>query len=184
MKSIVAVCVIILLVPFCGYRLRSQDFDIDDEEQENLMGIINIDDSVSRVIDGRKYLYYIKGHIGHIWSLVIPCDDRYIFVAGNTRSNSCSIDTVYVNNKILEWGTDTLESFHNLKSVDIDYYWPFYERLVLFSAENKVVFDCSNMVCYSGVDSMAFNQKLNSLKYLMYWIATPPEVQEKLSSPF
>lgn len=36
---------------------------------------------------------------------------------------------------------------------------------------------------FSGTDSLTFNKKLNELKYFMYWIACPTEVQEKLPTP-
>ncbi len=36
---------------------------------------------------------------------------------------------------------------------------------------------------YSGTDSVNFNNKLNNLKYFMYWIAVPIEIQEKLPTP-
>ena len=62
-------------------------------------------------------------------------------------------------------------------------YSPFYERLALFSSPKEIVFDCTNTNTYSGTDSITFNKKLNKLKYLMYWFATPMDIQKKLPSP-
>lgn len=64
-----------------------------------------------------------------------------------------------------------------------DSYWPFHERLVLFSSKKEIIFDCADTNTYSGTDSVTFNKKLNELKYLMYWMASPKENQKKLPTP-
>ena len=72
---------------------------------------------------------------------------------------------------------------HRMKPVENISYWPFYERLVLFSSKKEIIFDCMQTNSFRGTDSLTFNKKLNELKYFMYWIACPTEVQEKLPTP-
>ena len=73
--------------------------------------------------------------------------------------------------------------YHELKPTDYKSYWPIYSRLALFSAEKEIIFDYSNEDSYIGVDSMVFSEKLNELTYLLYWLAMPSDIQEKLPSP-
>ena len=70
-----------------------------------------------------------------------------------------------------------------MNSVYCEFYWPFYERLVLYSDNAKLMFDSENAISYSGPDSVYFNEKLNRLKYFMYWSALDIEVQKKLPMP-
>lgn len=147
--------------------------------------IRNFSDSITSIVDNKEFLYYIRGHHGHIWSLVVPDKNRYILVSGNTRNNDCRIDTVSLHAPVLKWGLDTMTFYcHNMKQLEDMSYEPFfYERLVLFSPQKEVIFDCTNTDAYCSPDSAIFNTKLNNLKYLMYWIAVPIEIRERLPSP-
>lgn len=166
-----------LIVGFmaCSSSLNKPHFDV----------ISNLDDSIVSIIEGKEFLYYTKGHHGHIWSLVVSEKERYILISGNTRKNDClRIDTIYTSEPILKWGLDTMKSYcHKMKPVEKSSYWPFYERLVLFSSSREPIFDCTETDTYSGTDSVIFNKKLNELKYFMYWNAVPIEIKEKLPSP-
>ena len=157
-----------------GSNLPSLKFDVTS----------TFNDSLINIIDGKEFIYYIKGHHGHIWCLLTLEKDCYILVKGNTRNNNCQIDTISINNPILSWGLDTMPMYYNkIKQSENKSYWPFYSRLVVFSAEKEIVFDYSDNDLYRGGDSVKFNKKLNELKYFLYWLATPPDIQEKLPVP-
>lgn len=144
----------------------------------------HLSDSITDIIEGKEFLYYTKGHYGHIWSLAVSEKSNYIIVSGNTRNNNCHIDTISINESVLKWGLDSM-ALHcqKMKPVMRSFYCPFYERLILFSSQKEIVFDCTNTDTYSGIDSVIFNKKLNDLKYLMYWFATPADIQKKLPTP-
>ncbi len=149
-----------------------------------LMVAEDFNDSIDNIIEEKESLYYIKGHHGHIWSLVFSEKGRYIMFSGNTRNNDCRIDTISINVPILKWGLDTLALYcQKMQPVDDFSYRPFYERLVLLSSRKEIIFDCTDTDTYSGTDCVAFNKKLTELKYFMYWFATPIEIREKLPRP-
>lgn len=174
MKYVVAFFSVI--VSFIAYSSQSQSQRYDV--------ICNLGDSITDIIEEKEFLYYIKGHHGHIWSLVISEKGHYIVVSGNTRNNECRIDTISINESRLKWGLDTMALYCNkMKPVENSSYMPFHERLVLFSSQKEIIFDCTDTNIYSGTDSITFNKKLNDLKYLMYWLATPIEVQKILPTP-
>ena len=165
-----------LIVSFIVYssQLNNQHFDV----------ISGFNDSITNIIEEKEFLYYTKGHHGHIWSLVVSEKDRYILISGNSRNNDCRFDTISINKSVLKWGLDTMALYCNkMKPVENFAYWPFHERLVLFSSKKEIIFDCMDTATYSGTDSVNFNKKLNNLKYFMYWIAVPIEIQEKLPTP-
>lgn len=147
-------------------------------------GINNFGNSINNIIENKKFLYYSKGHHGHIWSLVCSERDRYIIVTGNTRNNDCRVDTLSLNAPILDWGLDTLPlNCHRMEPVENTSYSPFSERLALISSKKEIIFNCMDTNSFSGKDSVTFNKKLNELKYLMYWLACPAEIKEKLPTP-
>lgn len=174
MRYIVIFLSLIVSCIVCGSQLDSQRFDV----------INTLDDSIKNIIEGKKFLYYTQGHHGHIWSLAVSEKSNYIIVSGNTRNNDCNIDTITIDESILKWGLDSLASYsHKMKPVKRSYYWPSYTRLVLFSSQKDIIFDCENTDTYNGTDSVTFNEKLNNLKYLMFWLATPMEIRKKLPAP-
>lgn len=174
MKHLFTVLLLTFTLITCGSQLRNQSSDV----------ISNLKDSITNITEGKKFLFYIKGHHGHIWSLVVPEKDRYILVSGNTRNNDCCIDTLSMETSVLKWGLDTMALHcHKMKPVEDQSYWPFSERLVLFSSQRELIFDCSDTNVFSGIDSITFNKKLNELKYFMYWIAVPEEIRERLPTP-
>lgn len=174
MKHLFPVLLLSFTLITCGSRLSNQSSDV----------INNLNDSITNITEGKKFLFYIKGHHGHIWSLVVPEKDRYILVSGNTRNNDCRIDTLSIDASVLKRGLDTMVLYcHKMKPVENLSYWPFSERLVLFSPQKEIVFDCSDTNLFSGIDSITFNKKLNELKYFMYWISVPEEIREKLPTP-
>ncbi len=174
MKHLVSFFFLIVSVIECSSLLKSLHSDV----------INNFDDSITDIIEDKKFLYYTKGHHGHIWSLVVPEKSCYIIVSGNTRTNDHKIDTVYTNVSTLKWGLDTMASYcQKMKPIANVHYLPFHERLVLFSSDKEIIFDCSDTNIYSGPDSTTFNKKLNRLKYLMYWMASPIENQKRLPQP-
>ena len=174
MKHIVVFIFLIISFITCSSHLDSRRFDV----------ISNFDDSITDLIEGKKFLYYTKGHNGHIWSLAVPEKDHYIIVSGNTRNNDCRIDTISIIEPVLKWGLDSMALYcHKMKPVECSLYSPFYERLVLCSSRKETIFDCLGTNIYSGPDSVNFNNKLAELKYLMYWLATPLEIRKKLPAP-
>lgn len=174
MKRLFPVLLLTFTLITYGSQLSNQSYDV----------ISNLNDSVTNITEGKKFLFYIKGHHGHIWSLVVPEKNRYILVSGNTRNNDCRIDTLSIDASILKWGLDTMSLHcHKMKPVKNLSYLPFYERLVLFSSQKEIVFDCSDTNLFSGTDSITFNKKLYNLKYFMYWLSVPEEIQEKLPTP-
>ncbi len=178
MKHLVAFFSLIFSLITCSSQLETQSFDV----------ISTLDDSITDIIEGKEFLYYTKGHHGHIWSLAVSEKGHYIIVSGNTRNNDCHIDTIaksdFVNESVLKWGLDTMALYsHKMKPVESSSYWPFYERLVLFSSHKEIMFDCIETNTYSSPDSVTFNKKLNELKYLLYWLATPIDIQKKLPTP-
>lgn len=174
MRHLVAFLFLIVSFIECSSLLKIQYSDV----------INNFGDSITDIIEGKDFLYYTKGHHGHIWSLAVSDKSCYIIVSGNTRTNDCYIDTVTINESILKWGLDTMASYClKMKPMANDSYWPFHERLVLFSSKKEIIFDCADTNTYSGTDSVTFNKKLNELKYLMYWMASPKENQKKLPTP-
>lgn len=172
MKSLVAFFLLTFSFVACNSQSERKRFDV----------ISNFGDSITDIIEDREFLYYTKGHYGHIWSLVALDKGHYIIVSGNTRNNDCHIDTISINEPLLEWGLDTM-ALHKMRPVESSSYWPFHERLVLYSSKKEIIFDCSDTNTYSGTDSVIFNKKLNKLKYLMYWLAAPIEIQKKLPTP-
>lgn len=174
MRHLVAFSFLIIIFIICSSQSASQHFDV----------ISSLDDSITDIIGEKEFLYYTKGHNGHIWSLAVPGKDYYIIVSGNTRNKDCRIDSISINEPLLKWGLDTMALYcHKMKPVERSFYWPFYERLVLFSSQKEIIIDCADTDTYSGTDSVAFNTKLNELKYLMYWLATSAEIQKRLPSP-
>lgn len=174
MKYLMPLLLLIVSLSVCSSQTNNERFDV----------ISTFNDSIESIVEGKEFLYYIRGHHVHNWSLVFSENGRYILVSGNTRNNDCRIDTISAPEPILAWGMDSLAIFgQNMKPIDRDSYRFFYERLVLFSPQKEIIFDCSDTDTYSGTDSVAFNQKLNGLKYFMYWHAVPKEVQEKLPAP-
>lgn len=141
-------------------------------------------DSITGIIEGKEFLYYTKGHHGHIWSLAVSENSHFIIASGNTRTKDCHIDTIYLKESVLKWGLDTLVAYcQKMQPVASSSVGPFHERLVLFSSQKEIIFDCTDTNTYSGPDSITFNNQLNELKYLMYWFATPIEIQKKLPTP-
>lgn len=174
MKQLVSIFFLIVSIIECSSLLNDQYSDV----------INNFDNSINDLIKEKEFLYYTKGHHGHIWSIAIPEKDYYIIVSGNTRNDNCGIDTIFKDCQVLKWGLDSM-ALHSQKMDPIESSsdWPFYEQLVLFSSQNEIIFDCTNINNYSGSDSVTFNKQLNKLKYLMYWLATPIEIQKKLPAP-
>ena len=146
--------------------------------------ISNLGDSVTDLIEGKEFLYYTKGHHGHIWSIAVSEKSHFIIVSGNSRNNGCQIDTLSIKESVLKWGLDTL-ALHCSKMLPVanSSYLPFHEQLALFSTQKEIIFDCADTNTYSGPDSVNFNKKFNELKYLMYWYATPIEIRKKLPTP-
>lgn len=174
MKHLVALFFLIVSVIECSSLLNGQRSE----------GICDWVDSIPDIIEGKEFLYYTTGHHGHIWSLAVPEENHYIIVSGNTRTNVCRIDTLSKNESTLKWGLDTMALYsHKIKPVARSSYWPFYEQLTLFSSHGEIIFDCTNTNTYICTDSVTFNKKLKELKYLMYWLATPIEIQLKLPTP-
>ena len=180
MKYIVPVLLLAFALISYSSPSGNQPFDV----------ISTFNDSITNIIEGKKFLYYITGHHGHVWSIVVPEKDRYTLVSGNTRNNTWRIDTIStdmssIDTSVLKWGLDTMAlNYHKMKPVENSSYSPFYVRFVLFSSQKEIVFDCSNTNSFSGVDSITFNKKLKDLKYFMYWIASPIDIREKLPTPF
>lgn len=85
-----------LIVSFIVYssQLNNQHFDV----------ISGFNDSITNIIEEKEFLYYTKGHHGHIWSLVVSEKDRYILISGNSRNNDCRFDTISINKSVLKWG--------------------------------------------------------------------------------
>lgn len=174
MKHLVAFFFLIISLIVCGSQLKYHKFN----------AICNLGDSIADMSEGKEFLYYTTGHHGHIWALVFSQNGHYIVVSGNTRNNDCRIDTISINESRLKWGFDTMAFYcHKMKPVENSSYWPFHERLILFSSQNEIFFDSSDTNTYSGVDSVIFNKKLKELKYLMYWFASSIEIRKKLPTP-
>ena len=181
---IIILCGFIICISGLSVQLRHSRNEVNSETIENTIRTSNINDTLSTKIIGKEFIYFTKGHHGHIWSLAINNVDKYILIAGNTRIGSIRIDTISSDNSILSWGIDSLQYFFGkMNSVYCEFYWPFYERLVLYSDNAKLMFDSENAISYSGPDSVYFNEKLNRLKYFMYWSALDIEVQKKLPMP-
>ncbi len=154
--------------------MRSQSCDV----------ISNFSDSITDLINNKEILYYTRGNYGHVWSLALSEKGHYIVVSGNTRNNDYRIDTISIHEPVLKWGLDTMELYcQKMMPVPRSYYWPFHTRLILLSDKKEIIFDCTDTDTYSGTDSVTFNKKLNELKYLMYWLASPIENQKKLPNP-
>nr|MBD5376725.1 hypothetical protein [Bacteroides sp.] len=165
---------LIISVTGSGSLLNNQRPDI----------IRHFGDSITDIIEGKEFLYYITGHHEHSWSLAVPDNSYFIIVSGNTRNNDCHIDTVSIKESVLKWGLDTLALYsHRMQPVARSYYWNIHQRLVLFSSQKEIIFDCFDTDTYSGTDSITFNKKLKELKYLMFWFASPIEIRKKLRSP-
>lgn len=146
--------------------------------------ITNFGDSITDKIKGKEFLYYITGHHGHIWSLAVSQKSYFIIYSGNTRNSDFHIDTIFKNASILKWGFDSLALYSDkMKPVARSSYWPFYERLVLVSSREGIIFDCVETNSFSGPDSLTFNKNLNELKYFMHWFASPTEIKEMLPTP-
>ena len=174
MKYLLIIFLLIFSVIGSSSLLNNQCYDF----------INNFGDSITDILEDKEFLYYTKGHQGHIWAIVVSENDHFIIVSGNTRNNNCHIDTISIKESVLKWGLDTLPQYcHKMQPVVSSSYCPFYERLVLFSSTKKIIFDCTETNTYSGPDSVNFNTKLNELKYLMYWFATPIDIQKKLPTP-
>ena len=77
MKHNVALIFLIISSIVCSSHSDSQRFDVTS----------SFDDTITGLIEEKEFLYYTKGHIGHIWSLAVPENDHYIIVSGNTRNN-------------------------------------------------------------------------------------------------
>ena len=174
MKYIVLLFFLLVSVVENSSLLKSQRHDV----------LRNLEDSITDLVKGKEFLYYTKGHHGHIWSLAISDESNFFIVSGNTRNNDCRIDTISANESVLKWGLDTMSiNFQKMRPTVNSTYWPFHERLILFSPKNEIIIDCNDTNTYSGINSVTFNKKLNKLKYLMYWFATPTDIQEKLPTP-
>ena len=184
MKSLFIVFILIIIFQLRASKSSQQDCETKMDDKEFFLSLNNINDTISDIINNKKFLYYITGHHGHIWSIVIPQNDYYILYAGDTRSNRFRCDTILTNDSALIWGMDSLPLYcHEMKPIHRDIYWPFYKRITLFSADKEKIYDYSDVIGFDGVDNESFNIKYNRLLYYMYYHATPPEIQAKLPVP-
>ncbi|MDE6098592.1 MAG: hypothetical protein K2G24_06860 [Muribaculaceae bacterium] len=173
-KKFALVLFVIVSLITCSSRLSNQRFDVID----------SFNDSINSIIDERKFLYYIRGNYGHVWSLAVQDKDGYILVSGKKRNNDYRIDTITIDEPLLSWGLDTMElKCNEMEPVESGIDIPFHERLVLYSSKKEIIFDCSDTYRYSGPDSVAFNLNLRELKYFMFYNTFPIEYKEKLPKP-
>ena len=77
MKALVSVMLSIVCLLTFSSNSHSQEFDI----------ISTFNDSTKNIIDGKEFMYYIRGYHGHIWCILAPEKNRYILVKGDTRNN-------------------------------------------------------------------------------------------------
>lgn len=174
----------LIIISFYNSHSKSQDLNVKNDIYEYSIKKTSLKDSILTLIDKRPFIYYTIGNYGHIWSLVVPDNDNYLFVSGNTRTNDCRIETISINKSILTWGLYTLPLQSNkLRLKEKVPYSPFYEELTVYSAEKEVIFRWTNSAFYSGADSKTFEKNLHSLVHIMHWIAYPDDVRKHFPSP-
>lgn len=184
MKAPVAFILLILCVSVCNSQLNDTETDTQHGDFESFIRINIVNDTILDIITDKKFIYFMKGHHGHIWSLVVPDNGCYILAAGNTPNNEYHIDTIVSENSILLWGMDTMPAHYaQMRPVYRDSYWPFYERLVVFSEKKEIIFDSENAIAFRGTDSITFNANFSRLIYFMYWSALPKHIQEGIPAP-
>lgn len=149
-----------------------------------LQGTICDMDALDKIVSGKRCITFIKGHHGHIWTILVDVDSMYLMFMGNTRTCEFKEDTLDNNSPLLEWAIDSLFSQSlTMKAVNSKVYQPFYENLQVYSCDDRPIFATNNATTFSGPDSVAFNRKLNALIYFMYWHASSDAVRHDLPEP-
>lgn len=183
MKSLFNICIAITVVFAVTSMTPSRDSDAEYTDYKDVIGRNIINDTVLNIIDGKKFLYYTTGHHYHNWSMVIPRDDYYVILSGNTWEKNLCVDTVF-SSSVLKWGLDSLELYCNkMTPIKRTKYVSGYNQLALISFDNKVVCNYCNIIGFSGPDSVVFNKKYHRLGYLMFYAAAPSNFKEKLPTP-
>lgn len=185
MKKLLIAILLFISVGFRIITISQNSKEINEEfDFKKFLCSYDITDSILEQLSNNRFIFFSKGHNGHIWSIVVDNAPNYLIFSGNTRESVFMVDSMNGEYPLISWGMDSLESeSQSIKPVQRDSYWPFYTQLILYSEDGKELFKLDNAISYSGQDSIDFNKKLNRLKYFMYWNACSSDIQEKLPSP-
>ena len=184
MRTLILIFILWIILPVYCFQTVEALPEKSRPEFNNLVVQKISDQAILSKIIGRKCLYFSEGHHGHIWSLAVKDPNGYIIFSGNTRNQEFRIDTITHSNPIISWGLDSLGNDRQpLTAEKQETNWNLFERLVLFSKDSEVLFECTNFTTYIGVESKVFKEKLKALKSIMLWYALPLELQKLMPKP-
>ncbi len=185
MKSLLIACLLMVGIQVCGSQLDGSNPDNNTSEYENLIMSHNFNDTVLRIINGKKFLYYSAGPGGRNWSLYVPYIGYYIIMAGDSIGNPSRFDTIFTRNRILTWALDSLQSApsRGLLVCKRTTYCPLTSRLVLFSPEKETIFDYYDIPLFKGQDSASFTEHYQELWYFTLYFTLLREYQKKIPKP-
>lgn len=180
MKHLFSIVFITLIASILFAKGQSSNLDnAIDERQKWIESIMTVD---GKPIKSKDYIFYFTGHHGLIWSLITLDSSEIHLYNGTTRSE---IDTAgqivpdtltFIRNNIktIKWGIDSLAKAAKLLNPALDKnYNPFYSELFIVR-DGKVVFKYDSEELYNSIPGTEkFNEDLNRLRFLMYWLVCP-----------
>lgn len=180
MKNLITIILIVLIISISFVGVQSTNAESTIEERETW--IQSVLSEQGKYINSNDYIFYCTGHHGIIWSLITSDSSKIHLYNGTTREhidykNQRIPDTLtFIMNNIITitWGLDSLAKAEQLFApLRNEVYNPIYNELDIIQ-DGKMVFNYNDREhYYTGSDSINFNNNLNKLKFLMFWLAAP-----------
>lgn len=169
---------LIISISFVGVQSTNAESKIEERET----WIQSVLSEHGKYINSNDYIFYCIGHHGIIWSIITSDSSKIHLYNGTTREhidykNQRIPDTLtFIMNNIITitWGLDSLAKAEQLFApLRNEVYNPIYNELDIIQ-DGKMVFNYNDREhYYTGSDSINFNNNLNKLNFLMFWLAAP-----------
>lgn len=189
MKNLLIIIGVVIasLSVYCS-QSNNEVVDFKNAEYKRLLERYDFNDTIRSIIEGKNFIFYIRGHNGLDWSMVVFNKYYDLLVTGifteNVNGRICSIDTIFTNASILQWAIDSLKFYKNIVTpIHKKTYSPFEEELLVFSSEKEQLFESYNTDKYNIPNSTYFNRNFERLKYCMYWFALPESLKGMFPRP-
>jgi hypothetical protein len=186
------ICIISALTSVCASAALTSGANNEDYDKTDILHRLLLD-SVCVSLQDKPIIWYAKGHHVSLWSLIAKIDnDIKIYFGRNSNGGDCYVEQYDVNeldsvlygkrNKdLISWGFDLLPNeATKMAIVESNKYNPFSSLLIVFSNSSDCVFSSISNESYSGTNATEFNDNIDKLRLLLYWLSCP-EIREYIS---
>ncbi len=185
-KIIYLISVFLILIPFSLFTMPP------GKNIERIITQIQLD-SVKPDIENKPFIFFTAGHHGYNWAILVKSTDTFMVYSGSVPSNRGSLTSkdqsgfdslrFFSSNKAcINWALDTLlkKALRMTPIINHDYN-PMYSSLSIYNSEGERLYHkSSDIIGYTGANSTEFNEKLQKLWFIMFWLSAPA-IRQNLS---